>query len=564
LAAAAWAMVAVGGKAMGKRQRPDGEEPGAKRPKAEVKYGEDLDPVVRQEVVDAIIAILTEDSGNKGYTMGSMISKALSSSQEIKDSAETTKQAYGGKGWLVRLLEGEPQVQRVTIPGRDEPCFQLAIMSGAHDLYVGGPPAPQGGPRDALSRAMLGDGDAAGEAKGKNKNASKGCFNCGSEDHLARDCPLPRDEARGGRPPRESNPNARPPMAEDIVSVMPTADAPVPLPVELHEPAASLVMKCTELLDDVPYMEGNRISKVLMDEFPAESQRVKTALDNKGWLKKLLSGEPGINQVVVAGRDEPCYARAESTAGMPRAARVAGTRGGGAPSSKGKGGGNNASIGGWGGGGKADGKGCGKDPYGQFGGKGGMGGKGGGWGKAGGGGGYDAYGMMGMDPYMAEMVQMAKAMWSGKGMDYGMMGKGNYGNDYGKGKSGGFDGGKGKSKGKMVEPRGKAGEARDNKSSSQKPIDPHKIEAVAISRATLCQSAVEILMSLNEQGKTEDGYVEGNRLRGQLAELHPNEIEEVKEAYSGKGWLKKLFQEDPAIEEGRAPGKDEPCYRLRL
>jgi len=55
------------------------------------------------------------------------------------------------------------------------------------------------------------------------------------------------------------------------------------------------------------YVEGNKLSKAVMEQLPEETTQARTALGGKGWLRNLIAAIEGIQQVQALGRDEPCY-----------------------------------------------------------------------------------------------------------------------------------------------------------------------------------------------------------------------------------------------------------------
>jgi len=62
--------------------------------------------------------------------------------------------------------------------------------------------------------------------------------------------------------------------------------------------------------------------------------------------------------------------------------------------------------------------------------------------------------------------------------------------------------------------------------------------------------------------QVEDGYVAGSALSKLLRDFCPGPSEAVKNAFGGKGWIKRFVVTDPEIEAVAVPGVDEPCFRL--
>eukprot|EP00747_Dinoflagellata_sp_TGD_P109320 gnl/TRDRNA2_/TRDRNA2_170636_c0_seq8.p1 gnl/TRDRNA2_/TRDRNA2_170636_c0~~gnl/TRDRNA2_/TRDRNA2_170636_c0_seq8.p1 ORF type:complete len:434 (+),score=89.73 gnl/TRDRNA2_/TRDRNA2_170636_c0_seq8:66-1367(+) len=60
------------------------------------------------------------------------------------------------------------------------------------------------------------------------------------------------------------------------------------------------------------------------------------------------------------------------------------------------------------------------------------------------------------------------------------------------------------------------------------------------------------------------GYIVGSSVSLQLQKDMPAQVIEAKNAMGGKGWLKRLLQDEPKIEQiaSDVSGKNEPCYRL--
>jgi len=68
-------------------------------------------------------ALLTMQDENGGYVEGNKLSKFAT--QQDPDSTAAVKKAFLGKGWLKKLLSADPDVEQVTVEGKDEPCFRL-------------------------------------------------------------------------------------------------------------------------------------------------------------------------------------------------------------------------------------------------------------------------------------------------------------------------------------------------------------------------------------------------------------------------------------------------------
>merc|ERR1712100_45309 len=70
------------------------------------------------------------------------------------------------------------------------------------------------------------------------------------------------------------------------------------LPEEFAQEGATVMRSAQDALqrlqDELGYVEGNRLSKVLAEEQPSAAATVRTAFKGKGWLKKFLLSDPSI------------------------------------------------------------------------------------------------------------------------------------------------------------------------------------------------------------------------------------------------------------------------------
>jgi len=238
---------------------------------------EALEEGTRAQLTRFIVAALQESGVKDGvFVEGSRLSQMLMASEEMRALVAKAKEAYAGKGWLVKLLSTEPAIRRVAPEGKDEPCFQLA--EGA-DLASAG-----------QTETML-------------------------------DFGLPPAEKLASR--RQPKGNSLP--SGTVLQVVPPGKA-AELPAELQEAAAALVQRAIEALSQAALedgngcLAGNTLSRILLDEMADVSRPVRESLGNKGWLKKLLASEEQIQQVVVQGKygmivDEPCYRLTSAGAG---------------------------------------------------------------------------------------------------------------------------------------------------------------------------------------------------------------------------------------------------------
>lgn len=78
----------------------------------------------------------------------------------------------------------------------------------------------------------------------------------------------------------------------------------------LTEAAVLIVGSIVEL-----FVEGSRLSLMLMEAFPEQVKEAKTVArgkDGKGWLKAILQDEARLANVKVSNRNEPCFCLAEN------------------------------------------------------------------------------------------------------------------------------------------------------------------------------------------------------------------------------------------------------------
>lgn len=479
--------------------------------------GETLSPETRVLMVQAIVSCL-EESGARGecFLEGSKLSTALTSVPETKALVDETRASFGGKGWLRRLLCTEPQVVQVRVTGKDEPCFQLAEGSELIPYFD------------------------------------------------------PEDSAELRDPALKLDPVIKEviPAPDDVAPVSDTLQEGVTMLIRI---ALTTLQQAKEEAED--FVEGNRISKVLHLEAADLVPAVRDALGKKGWLKKLFAREPAIEQVLVQGKDEPCF-RLSDFPPMPEhvgpsepsdvsnvAKALARSKKPAVASSAGKGSGKAASAQsrtmqqaeqGWPG--KA---GKGAAAFGGF-------------------GGYDPFGFLNYGGKAA-----FQAMWEAKGKAafagaygkagawppmWGMPGGGGGGPP---GKSGGAasaSGGKGSQGSYSANPGGgKGANSGGGKAAGAKGSAAAPAKSLTLSDADSwsAQRVLQVVIETLQQHWDSDGWMEGNRLRKAAMEVDPESVNKVKASLNGKGWLKKLLASEPTIECGQLAGKDEPCYRMR-
>jgi len=192
------------------------------------------------------------------YIEGNKLSKIL------RDTVPGLAQAAPPKGWLKKLLEGDPRVAMVDIPGINEPCYCLAVNRHLALRYgalaqVGVLPRVVPPPRRVASQA-------------RNRNMTE----------------------RLERPPSVS--------AQEVLERLGNQDWAV-----LTNLAVTLLQMQVAMQAEPQYIVGNQLSTLLQKDHPELVASVKMALGGKGWLKNLLQLDERVQQVHVDGLGEPCW-----------------------------------------------------------------------------------------------------------------------------------------------------------------------------------------------------------------------------------------------------------------
>jgi len=330
------------------------------------------------------------------------------------------------------------------------------------------------------------------------------------------------------------------------------------------EDKSALIFEVMLALQEHPWMEGNRLSKLLSDKHPELTESVRSALGGKGWLKRLFECEPQIRQVEVQGRNEPCYQIYDPSGNEPTAPLVAppSTR---VPRSGPRGGGNNSNnnnnfnnfnnnfnsnnnrswtlplpfapartrpglntAGNY------------PPPFAPAGGRlqvkrepgeihpgptmlGELGcpGRGNGF-SEGRGAAWARQWKLQRRQHILQQVQQHRHQKHTQ-MQYPMLGDHQQGEDLAP----------------LVN------------------VPPEMVPHVRMMKAALIEAAIAAL-----EGDPQTGYLEGSHLSSLLTEVHGDYVLQVKEALGGKGWLKQLFKGDGRIANIMVQGKGEPCYCL--
>jgi len=434
----------------------------------------------------------------EGYLDGSHLSAALRERNptqvaEALELAASTSTAGNSKGWLKRLVATDPRIAEVMVTNRREPIYCLA-----ENAEVAAQAAAVNGTKRSAERALGPEGKKA------------------------------RTTQRTG-----------PPADPGSVSEM---------------DKSSLIMEVMLALQEQPWMEGNRLSKILSDKMPELTERVRSALGGKGWLKRLFENEPNIRQVEVQGRNEPCYQIADPSGNMPTVPLIAppsnraprsGSRPGGnrnwtlplpfAPARPGSNFGHLLNSGYANpltpAGGNLQVKTepgefhSGPPPFGEL----GCPGRGNGSSESRGAAWARQWKLQRRQQILQQLqLQEQQRQQQMQQMQYALMGE---------------------------EQQGGMDALEDGVSPMNVPSElaPH----VEMMKAALIEAAIAAL-----EGDPQTGYLEGSHLSSLLTEVHGEYVGQVKEALGGKGWLKQLFRGDGRITNIMVEGKGEPCYCL--
>jgi len=219
-----------------------------------------IDPVELGVLGQQVIDLLTEaHAEGEAYLSGSHLSQVLRSREPIM--VDNFVQILKGKGWLRKILSAVPDIEQVQGPaGKDEPCFALKDAADMFPEIEASPPA----------RASIFSSESTATEKTE-KRFEKKIEKPDEQPTL--------EKVRGG-------------------------DAET-----LFQEVLNILEKAAE--GGALWVEGSILSSVLRDRYPQLVQRVQHALGGKGWMRRLLGAAPGIEQVTVPSKDEPCFALAE-------------------------------------------------------------------------------------------------------------------------------------------------------------------------------------------------------------------------------------------------------------
>mmetsp|Transcript_35813 Transcript_35813/g.57051 ORF Transcript_35813/g.57051 Transcript_35813/m.57051 type:complete len:444 (+) Transcript_35813:102-1433(+) len=282
-----------------------------------------------RKVLRRCMEVLKEKhAAGEEYCTGSALRTSLS--PECDASVEAVAKAGSkSKGWIKLLLAQEPSIERVEVEGRGEPCYRLLDplaevkvtaklkvkktqegltggyaakgmgwgsgmmgkmgkgygmgmmgrmmagmgcglgMMGKMGLMAG---MAKGFATPALQYDMKGSGKVKGNSKGKNLSEKRS------------------DDTKGASQERASVAEVPPDLALERLTVLST----------LREALENMQA-------ETGFVTGSKLSQVATNSCPAEANKIKIALQGKGWVKKLLASDPSIELVTGTGFDEPCY-----------------------------------------------------------------------------------------------------------------------------------------------------------------------------------------------------------------------------------------------------------------
>uniref|UniRef100_A0A7S1MMK4 Uncharacterized protein n=1 Tax=Alexandrium catenella TaxID=2925 RepID=A0A7S1MMK4_ALECA len=251
-----------------------------------------LPPALRDMLVQSAVSVLS--ASEKGYLEGARLSDALRSVHpEIVGQAKHTLGGKDGKGWLKKLVEQETSIQQLQIDAVKEPCYCVAGQAPAGATVVEAP---------FNAAAMAGMADPYGAALAQQGyGGMMGAQQWQQQTPMTPMLPLTGQHAPSTRAPRprQAVPEVTPAEKAAVESLLPT-----------------IIEAACQILAAVPeFMEGNKLSQALKEQYPDVVEKTKAAMGGKGWLKKVLEKDPRIVLVKVHGLCEPCYSLYEKCGG---------------------------------------------------------------------------------------------------------------------------------------------------------------------------------------------------------------------------------------------------------
>lgn len=325
-----------------------------------------------QQLVESACAAL--EQAELGYLAGHMLVKHLSEDMPAEvEVARKALGSNGGKGWLKALVAQTDLIEQIEVFDKGEPCYKLpgfevegsqaaaaphvraaaapqvrnmgkggsggkgkALARFGREAYVG--PSRPAGPAVAAMGAMGGMGgkgtDMSGmEAFGKmcmqammqqsmmamggggmnfmSLMGGGGMDNGGSRSSM----PQVNRSAKGGKNGVNSGKGGNGGAKNASAPANQRGQGPTKMTAHVQEAlvvlVAAAIVAVSELMGDEGAVQGNQLSKRLVEEYPDAAQLVKEHFGGKGWVKKLVAMEPSLECVTVPGKDEPCYRLAE-------------------------------------------------------------------------------------------------------------------------------------------------------------------------------------------------------------------------------------------------------------
>jgi len=108
---------------------------------------------------------------------------------------------------------------------------------------------------------------------------------------------------------------------------------------------------------------------------------------------------------------------------------------------------------------------------------------------------------------------------------------------------------------------GKGLEREGIKASSGEGLERKVLDLNTMDMDSIMEMATPVIEAAIELLEDEDS-INGSRLNKLLQGQHPTLVVKIRALLGGKGWLKKLFEDDDRVVQVRVEGHDEPCYRL--
>eukprot|EP00929_Paragymnodinium_shiwhaense_P005289 TRINITY_DN10701_c0_g1_i2.p1 TRINITY_DN10701_c0_g1~~TRINITY_DN10701_c0_g1_i2.p1 ORF type:complete len:841 (+),score=241.97 TRINITY_DN10701_c0_g1_i2:78-2600(+) len=210
---------------------------------------------IQQHLLQKAIELLC--SASCGYMAGSVLSVMLSRS--APEEVENLKTAYGGKGWLKKMIATEPAIEQIELPSKAEPAYKMAHMLVSFDEPMQDPCAHLRGPQEERGGEQLPDAFSSRDS---------------SSSYL---------------------------LVDDAQLVA-------------SKRAFLQRVKQVIMSSERSCVPGAFITKFLLQEMRDTIEQLKVIYGGKGWLKRLAAEDSSIELVFEDGRGEPCYRVAQRAA----------------------------------------------------------------------------------------------------------------------------------------------------------------------------------------------------------------------------------------------------------